>query len=521
VLRAGDNLPLRKVVLTLMLQGSQSGRTRPQTASTDAEGKFFFKDVKPGRYMLAASRTGYARQMFGQRAPNAPGGAITVAAGQRLTDVVIRLTPGAVITGRVLDEDGEPLSGVRVQALRFMYPNGRRELAPVGNASTDDRGEYRIFSLTPGRYFISAVYGGGYPGGGGFIGAGFGDAGQEAYAPTYYPGVNDVSQAAPLEVRPGDEIPGINLRLIAGRAVRVSGRLRTANGEPARGVSVNMIPRGLALFRGDQKFGGADEQGNFEIRGIMPGSYSVIAQSYEEKDKKRTMARVDVEVGNTDVEGVLLTLRPGVEIPGQVRLDSGADLKNSHLRLFLAPRETTMGFGGGGSGGEVKPDLSFALTDVADGDYTVRVVGLSEELYVRSIRLGGRDVLNDGLSVRGRGGLLEISLSSGASQIDGQVNDDHDQPFTGARVVLVPDESHRSRSDLFHSSTTDQYGHFSIRGIPPGKYSVFAWESLDEGAYQDPEFLRAYQDLGKSVEVESSSRVTQDLKLISAAKSGM
>jgi hypothetical protein len=517
VLRAGDNTPLRKAVVSLMSQGPQAGPVRPMTAATDTDGKFFFSEVRPGRYMLSVSRTGYAREMYGQRGPGNPGATLTVSAGQRITDLVLHLVPGGVITGRVVDEDSEPLSGVRVQVMRWAYMNGRRGLMPSGGGMTDDRGEYRIFGLTPGRYYVSAVFmGSGFAGAGSFIGQD--DAGTEAYTPTYFPGVSDPAQAAPIDVRAGDEVPGINLRLVPSHAVRVSGRVRLATGEAPRGVSVNLFPRGAGMMRGDQKFAGVDEHGNFEIRGVAPGSYTALANS--SADGKRVQARADVEVGNSDVDGVQLTLRPGVEIPGQVRLDSGADLKEAHLRVYLTPKDLGPFFGGGGPG-QVKPDLTFTLTDVTEGDYYVRVIGLPEDIYVRSMRMGARDVLNDGLSIRGRAALLEITLSGGAGRLEGKVDDENNQPYSGARVVLVPGESRRERLDLFRTGTTDQYGRFSLRGIPPGKYTVFAWQALEEGAYQDPDFLRSVQDLGTSVEIGASSLVTQDLKLIPASKSGM
>src|SRR6185436_14473010 len=119
-------------------------------------GKFVFQNVQPGRYRLFAARDGYVRAEYGQRGPSSPGTALTLTSKQEMKDVRMQLTPTGAIAGRVFDKFGEPVGNANVQALRYTYQDGRRVLNTVQTARTNDRGEYRLFWMTPGQYIVSA-----------------------------------------------------------------------------------------------------------------------------------------------------------------------------------------------------------------------------------------------------------------------------------------------------------------------------------------------------------------------------
>ena len=112
--------------------------------------------MEHGTYTLQCIRNGYVRASYGQKGPNQPPVSLTVRPGQELKDLDFHLIRGGVISGRVLDADGEPLSGVQVQVLARQYMRGQVRMMPRGGSSSDDRGEYRIFDLPPGRYFVSS-----------------------------------------------------------------------------------------------------------------------------------------------------------------------------------------------------------------------------------------------------------------------------------------------------------------------------------------------------------------------------
>jgi hypothetical protein len=167
----------------------------------------------------------------------------------------------------------------------------------------------------------------------------------------------------------------------------------------------------------------------------------------------------------------------------------------------------------------LRQDGSFEIGQLGDGDYQVQLWQLPEDVYLKSARLAGEDVLDSGLRVSRKQapGLLELVLSSNGGRIDGVVMKDQ-QPFSGARVVLIPEPSRRTLDRFYKETNTDQYGRLTLRGITPGDYKLFAWETVEEGAYLSPDFLRSYEERGQAVHVEEGSHLAPQLQLIPAGE---
>jgi Carboxypeptidase regulatory-like domain len=507
VLKTATGDPLKKAVLTLT---KAEGRNQPKNATSDASGHFQLKNVEPGRYHLYATRNGYARQEYGQRATHGSGTILTLTAGQHLKDISFRLTPAAVIAGHVYDEDGEPVAEVEVQALHFQYEKGQRKLTTSKTAETNDLGEYRLYGLEPGQYYVNASYN---P-------RRFGGEGPEAgYAPVYYPGSADPSRASALDLHAGDELPGIDFTLVPVKTFNVRGRVYDAvNSRPGIHTTVLLEPRNAEVRRWtmtSQNFV-QDPQGAFELRGVVPGSYYVVALNTE-GDKQYT-AREAIEVSDSDVEGVSLVIGPGIDLKGRIRVEGNVALDPSVLNIWLRSREEGMFIAGGRP--SIKPDGSFAISNVADGDYQFEMWGLPEGFYLKAVHAGSSDVLASDLNVTRKQppGALEVVLSPNGGRIDGRVLKE-DKSFSGATVVLVPEEGRRKEERLYESTSTDQEGQFSIRGITPGDYTLFAWETVEHGAYMDPDFLRPYKDRGKPIHVDEGSKLNSQLELIPANES--
>ena len=541
VVRAGSGEPLKKARVVLR---KAEGRDEPYSTLSDAAGRFVLTDLEPGRYRLYVGRNGYVRQEYGQRQPNSPGTILTLAPGQRLRDLVFKLIPAAVIAGRVYDEDGEPVPGARMEALQYRYNRqNRRELAPMRFATSNDRGEYRLFGLPPGRYYISATYSPGMT----YMGLGYMSEGgrttdEEGYAPTYYPGTNDPGRATAMEVRQGDEVGGVDILLLPARAVRVRGRIiNTVTGKPVHDAMIHLFPRGagVRVFSFESRATVDPAKGTFEIARVTPGSYTLFADWYDEDSQENYRARMPLEVGSSNVEGIELVIGRGVELAGTVRLETGLrptglgqtaptgdttkpEQREAPLDLddLFVQLNTDDDFPFGGESGPVKADGSFQVKNLSPGEYKVEVWqrgGLPGDYYLKSARLAGDDVLEEGLAVSGPvRGALELTLSPAGGHIEGTVLTAEGQPFSGARVVLVPEERRRQRTDLFKSTTTDQYGRFTLRGITPGEYKLFAWEDIEPGAYQDAEFLRPYEEKGKEVRIREGDRLEVELALIPA-----
>src|SRR5215831_3911063 len=155
VVKMGAGEPLSKAVVTI--SAVNAGRNQGYTATTTVEGKFAFQNLDPGQYRLSATRSGFIRMEFGARSPNRPGLPITINPGQALTNIVLQIMPAGVISGRVFDRDGETMANVTVEALKYSYQEGQRVMNVVQTTRTNDLGEYRLFWLQPGQYFVSAT----------------------------------------------------------------------------------------------------------------------------------------------------------------------------------------------------------------------------------------------------------------------------------------------------------------------------------------------------------------------------
>lgn len=513
VVNAVTGEPLKKVHLTLRPLGAPNGV--PYGTMTDNAGRFLIDDVDPGRYNFAASRNGFVGQTYspqGSANRNAP---LTLPNGQHLKEMVFKLTPQGVISGRILDEDGEPLSNVAVQGMMYGYERGKRQLMNQNGGSTNDLGEFRLFGLRPGKYVISATYQSRDTAPERTVGtAQMIQAAEEGYATTYYPSNTNPESATQLEITPGAQISGINITLVRVRTVRIKGHVNGGAGEGRRNIMVMLLPRdnsGFGMPRAAART--IDGQGNFQLRSVAPGSYILRANYLEEN--KQYSARLPLEVGNSNIEGIELELQPPADFEGRVVVEENGDLKGASLQVFLQSRMNSPMMGGGGAG-PVKNDQTFKLTNLSRDAYDINVFGLPDGFYLKAIRLGQQDVTESGVDfTQGVSAeQLTVVINPNGGQIDGAVQNAKGDPAVGATVTLIPDAEHRSISWLNKTANTDQNGHFTIKGVRPGEYKAYAWEDIEQGAHQDPDFMKPHESAGEAVSVKESSHETVQLKLI-------
>jgi protocatechuate 3,4-dioxygenase beta subunit len=516
VTNAATGAPVKKADLVLRrvdLNPSTGAQQINYSTTTDAGGKFAMQDLEPGKYRLSASANGFVQVSYGARGPNRPGTTVSLDAGQHLKDVNFKLTPHGVITGRIVDEDGDPVVRGSVQAQSYRRIDGRKQLVPAGSAGTNDLGEYRIFGLAPGRYYVSATYnqGGNQPT---LRERSAKPPPEEGYAPTYYPSGIDIATAAAVEVTPGAEIRGMNIALSKTHTVRVRGHVNNQVGGKQNAM-VTLTPRDEAGLYNMAGRHNTDAQGDFEIRGVRPGPYSLMAQS---SDGARSLsARQAIDVGNNNMDGIVLTLSPGVELPGQVKAEGPEGLSLASIYIALQIHEAGARYVGAPDG-HANDDGTFTLSQVALEQYDVRVMGLPDGYYVKSIRAGDRDVRDSGLDMTsGAPGPLTVTICPGAGQIEGAVQNDKQAPAAGALVALIPDDAkRRERRDAYQTGTTDQYGKFTLKSIDPGDYKLYAWDDIESGAYMDPDFVKPFESQGVTMSIHENSRETAQLKLIPA-----
>jgi hypothetical protein len=507
--------PVRKA--QVMLRRAEPRPQAPLIATTDAGGRYILVNVEAGRYMLTADRNGFVRADSGGRGTARSAATISVSAGEQLKGMNLKLTPHGVITGRVLDEDGEPVVNANIQALRYEFVRGKRRLVPGGGVTTNDLGEYRIFGLAPGRYYLSARRFGIHQ----VLTAAAVGAGavstpepgpEEAYVPTYYPRTNDPAAATPLTLGPGDVARGIDLQLMRAQTVRISGRVVNNTGMTNRHIMVDLRPRQSAGAAQRNSTSARNTDGYFELRGVAPGSYMLAAALFV--DRTFYSARAPIDVGAVNIEDVQLQLAPGADLKGMLRVEGDAALP-PNLRISLTPREEGVSFGGPPQGVGVKEDGSFVIANVAADEFTLNLRGLPEGFFMKQVRLGERDVTYQGLDLsQGAAGVVQILVSSQGAEVNGSVTDQDGNPVAGAQVVLVPEGKRREVMDLYRASPAGDNGAYQIHGVPPGDYRLFAWRQIEPGAWMDPEFLAPIESRGDKISVSEGGRETRQLRIL-------
>ncbi len=521
VVSATTGEPLRKARVTLRSMGQPNGTA--YGATTDGAGHFLIDDVDPGRYSFSASRNAYVSQSYSPQGSAKRGAPLTLSNGQKLKEIVFKLTPQGVISGRILDEDGEPLANVMVQCMAFGYQNGKRQLVGRNGGSTNDLGEYRFHSLSPGKYVVSATYRSpdlfmniqgptqASP------------VTEEGYATTYYPNSTNPDNAQQLEITPGAQIGSVNMTLVRVHTVRIKGRINgvAMGNRGRRNANVMLMPRdapGFMMMPGAVARA-VDPQGNFQMRGVTPGSYVLRADFMD--DNMRYSARMPLEVGSSNIEDIELSLQPPLEVHGHITIEENGDLKGAQVNVSFQPKVSggaMMMMGGGGM--QMKDDLTFKVTNLSPDPYDINVRGMPEGFYVKSIRMGQADVTETGVDFS-QGGVDEITviLNPNGGEIDGAVQNAKGEPAIGATVTLIPEASHRSTSWLYKTADTDQNGRFSIKGVRPGEYKIYAWEDMEQGAYMDPDYVKPHESAGEAVSVKDSAHSSVQLKAVPAENS--
>ena len=520
VTRDPDSQAVKKALIELIADNQAQGGN--YTTITGSDGGFRIENIAPGRYHLFAERTGLLDT--DKQRGHTDGRILTLTAGQELKDLHLRLQAAAVIRGRVTDEDGDPLPNAEVTVLRQTYVAGHKHWEQAGAERTNDLGEYRIANLPAGNAYISVSPPPDFK-------SLIENAGTAAdtrnakpdpsasttYQTTYYPGSADRSQAAPIALHPGDEFPA-NFSLTPSPSLSVRGAV--VNVPPRASATIMLQSRDFSLV-----LNGAEihKDGSFVIHDVSPGSYTILASI---EGSVPMTARQSLQVGSTNVEGLRLSPQPGTTMQGRVRVESkNGSSRFDPERVFLALQSVDSEQDEGMLAGResfsnlahVAPDGGFQWTDVPAGTYYVQVMGDSasnEGWFVKSVAAGGRDISDSGITVDGGTVTMDLQISANGGVVEGVAVDRKGEPVANAVVVAVPEAGMRTRTDHYRKTVADQTGRFILRGIRPGDYTVFAWESVDGEAYYNPDFLKAYEGQGSTVHVSEGERKSLQIDAI-------
>jgi hypothetical protein len=478
--------------------------------TTGRDGKFVIPGLAEGSYRVAVDSNGYVPQEYGQRTSSRISGQgipLKLSAGEVLRDLVIRMTPTATISGRVTDANGQPAVRVPVQLVSTGYSlSGQRTLQINSAGETDDRGEYRIFWITPGHYYIAA----GTP-----VGRSI-PLPSDAYVFTYYPGTTDTNRALEIDVKAGSQ-SAFDFVVQKQRSYSIRGRVVDAASRPPSAIGLNLAfstfggGGGSAYLNYGQSYDPAT--GTLEFRDIPVSTYVVQANA------GAATGRAVVEVINADIEGLTVIVGTGVGIAGQVRFDSGGAPPAGQTRIQLRPTVTGMSnFPGFSPQTQTDANGAFKIDGVLSGEYRA-VITAPADYFVKEARFDRGDALNRSIEVADSHAgayTFDIVISPNVGQIDGVVTNEQLQPVPGARAVLVPDK--RDRIDLFTVITTDQSGGFTMRRIVPGDYKLFAWEAIENNGYFDPDVLKRAESSGTVIHVDESAKLNVQVKVIPAEK---
>jgi len=494
------------VIYTALASGATPAAS-PISRDTDLQGHFHL-ELAPGSYRLWVEREGFARQHYGSAVPESAGTVLAVASGQEVRDLAFRITPLGAISGRIFDQDGDPLQGVGIQAMRVSYSSGVRQLIPVTGASSNDRGEYRCYDLPADRYFILATPKGAPLSHAIEVGALVPEI-QDAFVPVFYPGVLEFEGASAIPVPEGGDIQEINFRMQSVRAAtlrgRVLGPLKLAQNQMQVVLAHN--DHGFASYI-DRATAAVDaETGRFEIRRVAPGSYFLVAS--QQIKGEMFSARVPVEVtAGVPTEEVALPLAPAFATHGSVLMESASPLP-PNLVVRLLPIEGLLQ--GPLPEGTVNSQGSVSLSGVAPGIWVVSVEHLPENIWIKSVAFG--DIRATGVPLNlptGARGPLRIVLAENGAQVSGNV--ENDGAPSQATVVLVPEEAElRLSPQAYRFSPTDSQGVFVFKGVRPGGYRLFAFESIAPFAWMDPAILSGVEELGQDIVVKEGERSTRQL----------
>jgi hypothetical protein len=529
VIKDPGSEPVKKALIELIAESQNDGGN--YTALTGVDGSFRIENIVPGRYRMFVERSGY--QEIDKHHRRTDGRVLTLTAGQEIKDLIIRLQAASVVEGRVTDEDGDPMPEAQVAVLRQTFVAGRSHWDQVGAERTNDLGEYRIAGLAAGNYFISVTpppdfrslieASGNAPAAAIHSGAPSDKPAPAAYQTTYYPGTRDRGQAAPIQLHAGDDFP-VNFALTPSPSLTIRGSV--VNLPPGSTAAIMLQSKDFSLV-----LNGAEmhKDGSFEIRDVSPGAYTILATV--DNAPVPMMARQALQVTSANVEGLRLAPQAAGAIRGRLRMEASGNANHDPSQMFLLLRsadgdDDVLGAVSLSEGfstvAHVNADGSFEWKNIPPGHYSVQMSEASAlpDWFLKSVAAGGRDAADSGFSLNGSTSTLDLLIvaSANGAVAEGVATNQKDEPVADAVVVAVPAARfQRGHPDRYRKAVTDQSGRFTLRGLPPGDYTLFAWESVDGEAYYDPEFLQGYEGQGKALSLTEGERKSLQIKAIPAS----
>jgi protocatechuate 3,4-dioxygenase beta subunit len=512
------------------------------TAVTDDRGRFTFAALPAGRYTIRTTKAGWVATMYGAKRPLRAGVPIALADGETV-EIVARLPRGAVITGTVLDENGQPSVNTAVRAMRFTMHDGERRLLTFGaSGTTDDRGMYRIYGLPAGEYIVGTAARSTSPAPAASLvrltsehdvaHARTAAAGvppppprRVAFTSTFFPGTPFAAQAARLTLGAGEEREGIDfaLRLVA--TARVEGSVFSPDGVIPPGTQVTLLASGDTSFPDvpldglRTSFTAAD--GTFAFSGVSPGEYTLLARSPSPNRWASTTVLVDGE----QVSGLSLALQSGLTLSGRVSFaGDGAgrapDMRSIRVALRPVQREGTVSI----APPEAAPDAEgrFSLDGIMPGRYVLHAsfpgAGRPGGWHLRAAAIGRQDTLDVPVVLQPGGPVPDAAIlfTDRSSAVTGTLQHVAAGAPSDYTIVLFPaDQSLWSaKSRRIRGISPAAEGTYAFRNLPAGDYLIAVADDVEAGEWFDPAFLQRIAPGAIRITIGESEQRTVNLSAL-------
>jgi len=560
--------PIRRAIMLL----SGGGLVIARQTTTDEEGRFVFSALPAGRYTIQAWRSGFVRDMYGNKRPGiGAGSAIIVGDGQRV-DITMKMTRAAAITGTILSSATAPASSIFVSAHRYQTVGGERRLVPAQagvspsggiSGQVDDRGVYRIYGLPPGDYVIVAqVFSAGEirsvtpaevewaalqfrPGAPGSVPSTPPmPARPMGYSPVFYPGTTNPAAAETTTVSAGEERRGVDFALQLVPVAKIEGTISGPGGQLPQNAQATLARSGVnaASVMGSASVRPTPD-GKFTVSGVTPGRYTLTVRAVSPGGGGPAAGAsrgggpagpvlwgsLDVDVDGRDLTGLVVVLQPGVTVSGRVVFEGTPPVTTqgaARVSLNQMP-QTTQGMMMGSSSAALAADGTFTIANVQPGLYKMSAYysapSTTASWAVKSAVIEGRDLLDESLDVRPGQAVsgVVVTFTERPTRIVGRLVDAANQPTSDYFIIFFSTERRfwTPGSRRIVQARPDNTGAYYLAALPPGEYYICAVTDVDATDMYEAAFLESLMPGAIKVTLAEGEQKIHDMKLVGKAPS--